>query len=320
MAAANSKYDIYLIYKEDSPDEEIAIKLEEDLKGIGYRCCLQDADCCPGRFKTPNIRDKIANSKKVLILLSENSRANPWCQYMLNIAEIFHIENKGFNPIVLKLDGCMTPDVLLPYRITEMVNMWLSDLAKRIDDNADFLIKCRRTIKFVPVPCKDYNLDKAHCEMTCRYPHVCYNFIINGNCHEFCDKTHDLVSDQSREILRDLGFVTDCNNDALLDVYRDMCCDKLTNFPYNTVTGPCCYYNHNGCQVTNNICPFTHICKKWFLGECEDAVCSLSHDILNPQTERLITIFKIDTNQEKENILLHYRKKYPHKVFVYLKK
>lgn len=138
-------------------------------------------------------------------------------------------------------------------------------------------------------------------------------------CDKYCDKNHDLVTDQSREILLELGFVTDENGEALLEEYRQRCKKKLTLFADDNVTGPCCYYNHTGCLDGDFHCRFTHICKTWFLGKCNNGNCRFSHDILEPHTKWLLeNKFKINTNQPKDAILDEYRLRYPHKQFLHL--
>lgn len=125
-----------------------------------------------------------------------------------------------------------------------------------------------------------------------------------------------MVTSQSREILVDLGFITDGNYDSLLEIYKQKCKEKLADMAKTGVTGPCCYYNYKGCLLGDFHCPFTHICKDWFLGTCVKLNCTLSHDILNDHTKRLLKIFDIDTIQDKTAILNKYRAKYPHKTFI----
>jgi hypothetical protein len=65
-------------------------------------------------------------------------------------------------------------------------------------------------------------------------------------CDELCDvntcsKNHNLVTDQSREILADLGFIADGNYNSLLQAYSEKCRTKLNATPHVTVTGPCCF-------------------------------------------------------------------------------
>ena len=181
----------------------------------------------------------------------------------------------------------------------------------------DHLITSRRTIKFVAVPCNDYNRDKEHPVSTCRYPHVCAKYIVSDDtCDGNCNKNHDLVTNQSREILVDLGFITDGHENSLLETYRQKCREKLASLPNNIVTGPCCYYNYKGCLLGDFHCPFTHICKNWFLGKCYQENCEFSHNILNDHTKRLLEIFEINISQSKVKILNDYRYKYPHKKFL----
>lgn len=147
---------------------------------------------------------------------------------------------------------------------------------------------------------------------------MCAKYIVSDeSCDGSCGKNHNLVTDQSREILVDLGFVTEGHDNSLLKKYRYECKQKLASMANNVVTGPCCYYNHTGCLLGDFHCPFTHICKNWFLGKCNARTCRLSHDILEPHTKRLLEIFQVNINQSDYAILDEYRFKYPHKIFLH---
>jgi hypothetical protein len=157
-----------------------------------------------------------------------------------------------------------------------------------------------------------------HAVESCRYPHVCAKYIISDESCEMttCTRNHNLVTEQSRDILTDLGFIADGDYDSLLETYSKKCKEKLTVSAHDNVTGPCCYYNYKGCMLNELHCSFTHICMKWFEGSCLNENCEWSHNILNNQAKRLLQIFKIDTNQPNDVILANYREKYPYKQFL----
>ncbi|XP_063409653.1 uncharacterized protein LOC134692939 [Mytilus trossulus] len=319
----DKKYHIFLSYKTVDPDRRVAIQIDKLLRGKGYECCLHERDFLGGNAIVDNIEKNIESSIKVVFLLSENSSASEWCQYELTMTETFHIQNKGYKPIILKLDQCKLPDSIKRYTYilaNRPTEEWIGRLALAINDETDHLITNRRKIKFVPVPCMNYNRDKEHQLSTCRYPHICAKYIIDDEkCTGSCGKNHNLVNNQSREILVDVGFITDGNYDSLLETYRQKCKGKLADMAKNGVTGPCCYYNYKGCLLGDFHCPFTHICKDWFIGTCVKLNCALSHDILNGHTTRLLKIFDIDTTNDKAAILNEYRAKYPHKTFITMK-
>ncbi|XP_052082151.1 uncharacterized protein LOC127719855 isoform X5 [Mytilus californianus] len=318
----DKEFHIFISYKTVEPDRLIALKIDKLLRSKGFKCCLHERDFLPGDLIVHNIVQNIERSVKVLFLLSEQSRASEWCQFELNVTETIHIQERGYKPIILKLDECDLPDTMKRYTYLPAVSppeKWIGRLSKAINDQTDHLITNRRNIKFVPVPCIDYNRNKEHSIVTCRYPHVCVKYIVSDeSCDGSCGKNHDLVTDQSREILVDLGFITDGNLDALLQMYRQKCKEKLAAMPNNIVTGPCCYYNHKGCLLGDFHCPFTHICKDWFVGICKMEKCRFSHHILNDHTKKLLEIFEIDTDQEEDIIFNTYRAKYPHKKFIQL--
>lgn len=315
----DKQYHVFISYSGVSPDRETALKIDKLLTEMGYRCCLHERDFLPGDAIVNNIVKHIERSIKVVFLLSENSASSNWCQFEFNVTETIHIQNKGFKPIILKLDDCEVPDMMRKYTYLHIkkASDWVNRLTKAINDTTDHLISSRKNIKFVAVPCIDYNRDKDHVISRCRYPHVCAKYIVcDEPCNKECGKNHDLVTDQSREILVDLGFVTEGNYEALLEKYRHECKQKLASLPNTIVTGPCCYYNYKGCLLGDFHCPFTHICKNWFLDKCNIRNCRLSHDILEPHTKRLLEIFQVDISKSKDEILDEYRLKYPHKTFL----
>ncbi|XP_071147536.1 uncharacterized protein [Mytilus edulis] len=316
----DKEYHTFIAYKAGDPDSGVALQIVELLEGKGYKCCIHEGDLLAGRSFLRTIARTIKRSIKVVFLLSENSSACEMWKYQLDVTETFHIETKGYKPIILKLDQCFLSDTLTKYTYLSAdkpTEEWIGRLAKAINDETDHLVSSRRNIKFVAVPCIDYNRDKEHIIDTCRYPHICAKYIINDDiCDGSCDKNHNLVTNQSREILVDLGFINEGNYDCILETYRQKCKEKLADMAKNGVTGPCCYYNYKGCLLGDFHCPFTHICKDWFLGKCLKRKCALSHDMLNDHTKRLLEIFEIDTSQDADVVLNTYRAKHPHKTFI----
>ena len=96
-----------------------------------------------------------------------------------------------------------------------------------------------------------------------------------------------------------------------MEIYREKCRQWLLDFPSTTICGPCSYYNGKGCFTEDDSCPFTHICKEWFIGVCKKTHCPLSHNICNSQTKSLLERFGININHPDDIILCQYREKCP---------
>ncbi|CAG2214586.1 unnamed protein product [Mytilus edulis] len=188
----DKEYHTFIAYKAGDPDSAVALQIVELLGGKGYKCCLHEGDFLAGKSTLRTIAQTIKRSIKVVFLLSENSSACEMWKYQLDVAETFHIENKGYKPIIIKLDQCYLSDTLTKYTYLSAdkpTEEWIGRLAKAINDETDHLISSRRNIKFVAVPCIDYNRDKEHIIDTCRYPHICAKYIINDDiCDGSCDK------------------------------------------------------------------------------------------------------------------------------------
>lgn len=133
----DKKYHIFLSYKTENRDRRIAIQIDRLLRGKGYQCCLHERDFLPGNAIVDNIDKNIERSIKVVFLLSENSSASEWCQYELTMTETFHIQNKGYKPIILKLDQCKLPDAIKRYTYLSAdrpTEEWIGRLALAIND------------------------------------------------------------------------------------------------------------------------------------------------------------------------------------------
>lgn len=145
----------------------------------------------------------------------------------------------------------------------------------------------------------------------CIWPHICAKFILsNYACDGSCNK-HHVINTESLEKLKKCGFPTDRRLDYLITVYKDKCKEWLKEFPAKTISGPCFYYNDKGCFSEDDMCPFPHICKEWFIDNCSNSNCQFSHDISNKQTTRLFQAFGINTNQPDDIIMCQYREKCP---------
>ena len=131
----DKEYHIFISYKSVSPDRETALKIDKLLADDGYRCCLHERDFLPGDAIVNNITKNIERSVKVVFLLSENSASSEWCQFEFSVTETHHIQNKGYIPIILKLDDCDVPDIMRKYTYLniERASDWDVRLKKAIN-------------------------------------------------------------------------------------------------------------------------------------------------------------------------------------------
>jgi hypothetical protein len=69
--------------------------------------------------------------------MSHNSKSSEWCQYELTWTKTINIQNKGYKPIILKLDDCDVPDAMRPYTNLDVngpIDSWIGKLGKAIND------------------------------------------------------------------------------------------------------------------------------------------------------------------------------------------
>lgn len=306
---------VFISYATRNPDQEIAHELYTRLTEMGYKCCLHEIDFKAGPIQN-NIDKFMKRSLKTIALLSENFKNSFWCSVeMIEIVSL-HIENKGFPPIVLKLDNCEVPEAFKQYTYLSLCSGGLetkmADILSSINDVDEICVEFPRvylSTPFVPLPCINYNQNTCLKHSPCIWPHICARFILSNNsCDGNCGKNH-IFNHECLEKLKKCGFPVDSGQTFLLRVYKEKCKEWLQEFPSKTISGPCYYYNDKGCFSADDTCPFPHICKEWFLGKCAKSTCLFSHDISNRQTDRLLQLFGINTNHPEDIILWQYREK-----------
>ena len=133
----DKEYHIFISYKSVKPDCLTAYGIDTLLRRKGYTCCLHEREFLPGATIFENIVKSIERSIKVIFLLSENSKESEWCQYELTVTETIHIQNKGYKPIILRLDKCDVPDAMRPYTYLDVngpIDSWIGRLGKAINN------------------------------------------------------------------------------------------------------------------------------------------------------------------------------------------
>ena len=151
----DKEFHIFISYKSVSPDRNVAIKIDKLLRSRGYKCCLHKRDFLPGELIVNNIYKEIERSLKVLFLLSKNSESSNWCTFELNVTEKIYIQEKGYKPIILKLDDCGVPDTLKRYTYlpaSSPPDTWISKVALAINNQQGKSIFCNKHIfHFIPI-------------------------------------------------------------------------------------------------------------------------------------------------------------------------
>ncbi|CAG2222004.1 unnamed protein product [Mytilus edulis] len=97
------------------PDRQIAHALFTKLSERNFTCCLHEIEFQAGHLIEDNIKTYMKKSLKTIVLLSENFKNSYWCHIEMTEIVQLHMDNKGFPPIILKLDSCMVPEALMPY-------------------------------------------------------------------------------------------------------------------------------------------------------------------------------------------------------------
>ncbi|XP_076083675.1 uncharacterized protein LOC143054541 [Mytilus galloprovincialis] len=304
-------YHVFISYATMEPDRQIAHALFAKLSESNFTCCLHEIEFQAGHLIEDNIKTYMKKSLKTIVLLSENFKNSYWCHIEMTEIVQLHMDNKGFPPIVLKLDSCEVPEALKPY--TYMLLQ--AGLDKKMPEIVDVINEMEvtefpgsmLTISFVPLPCINYNQDTPH--SPCIWPHVCAKFILSDDgCKDTCTK-HHVLNQESLEKLKKCGFPVEKQYSRLSKLYKEKCSKWLKDFPSKTISGPCYYYNDEGCFVADDACPFPHICKDWFAGKCARSSCKFSHDILNQQTKLLLQKFGFNIDHPDDIILWQYREK-----------
>lgn len=108
-------YHVFISYATMEPDRQIAHALFTKLSERNFTCCLHEIEFQAGHLIEDNIKTYMKKSLKTIVLLSENFKNSYWCHIEMTEIVQLHMDNKGFPPIILKLDSCEVPEALMPY-------------------------------------------------------------------------------------------------------------------------------------------------------------------------------------------------------------
>ncbi|XP_071147801.1 uncharacterized protein [Mytilus edulis] len=107
------EYHIYIAYTHE--DLAFVVKLEKLLRCEGFTCFIHERDSIAGSSIAEIMVNHIEGSVKFVFLLSKNSINNGWTRFEFDVAQIFQSQERGYKPIILKIDNCDRPDYLKHY-------------------------------------------------------------------------------------------------------------------------------------------------------------------------------------------------------------
>ncbi|ESO86639.1 hypothetical protein LOTGIDRAFT_99628, partial [Lottia gigantea] len=84
-------------------DDWVLDDLVPQLEGNeGIKLCIHERDFQAGRLIIDNIVESIENSRRVLIILSNNFARSEWCQFEMTLAQK-HVLNRAMEPLSVVL-------------------------------------------------------------------------------------------------------------------------------------------------------------------------------------------------------------------------
>ena len=87
-------------------------RLEEPGHGkVGYKLCVHDRDFPAGESTAETIIDMIENSKRVIVVLSNNYLRSRWCKYEFEQAN-YQLVQEGRNRIIMIVLEELDPDLI----------------------------------------------------------------------------------------------------------------------------------------------------------------------------------------------------------------
>ncbi|XP_062584095.1 toll-like receptor 2 type-2 [Saccostrea cucullata] len=101
------RFDGFVSYAEDLEDFElVSTTLYKELKRLGFEISLPDEDFIPGRSKAKQLLQCIDESRKVIIVITENFLASGWNSYAVQmvVTHAFHNHREKSIVVIIK-DG-----------------------------------------------------------------------------------------------------------------------------------------------------------------------------------------------------------------------
>ncbi|OWF37976.1 uncharacterized protein LOC110466839 [Mizuhopecten yessoensis] len=132
------KYDVFLIHSSD--DKTVAFYVSKKLEQCGIRTCIHERDFLAGFSIFENIEVAIRESRKFLVLISQNNIKDGFFDYELQ-QSLFHalIMRKKESVIPFVIDGARIPQMLDIYKPLEQSDPeWFDKLTSAIECQTTF--------------------------------------------------------------------------------------------------------------------------------------------------------------------------------------
>ncbi|XP_062589958.1 toll-like receptor 13 [Saccostrea cucullata] len=123
-------YDAFVAYNSKDRVWVISEMIPRLEKRENLKLCLHDRDFEPGKFTVDNITDCIRNSRKILIILSNNFVQNHWCRFEILLAQSLYEDNALVIVVVLEeiLTKNMSNSLHVLMKTTTFIE-WIDDVS-----------------------------------------------------------------------------------------------------------------------------------------------------------------------------------------------
>ena len=126
-------------------------------------------------------------------------------------------------------------------------------------------------VKFGIYPrfCQHY-LTQGQCrKKKCQFLHICKAYVCQRP-HEQCNFSHDIRDEHNKTIIDKMGALSRETDEIVRRVLLKSCFPRV-----------CVDYNKSGVCPRGDNCHFLHVCGSYVLNECENPLCSLSHNMID---------------------------------------
>ena len=117
--------------------------------------------------------------------------------------------------------------------------------------------------------CQHY-LTQGQCpKKKCQFLHICKAYVCQRP-HEFCNFSHNIRDEHNKTVIDRMGVLSKETDVVVLRVLLKSCFPRV-----------CVEYNKNGVCPRGDNCHFLHVCGNYVLNQCENPLCSLSHNVID---------------------------------------
>ncbi|CAG0892292.1 unnamed protein product [Darwinula stevensoni] len=200
--------------------------------------------------------------------------------YVYGCHWIYDMDAEEIKKKIMKLLRESTSGKVHTSRLGHPAMMPVGDVLELLKGHDLFSISEEGVISLTLEVC-DAHLSIEGCEKeNCKSLHVCTKYVC-GRCPRVkCDEGHDFKTGHNRRVLRKFG----------LEDEDEMGLRKFIQLP-SFVPEICFGYNLEGCKKESD-CQRLHICVCHIMEKCDDAQCSLNHDVLDDRCLGVLKKFK----------------------------